>query len=142
MIAKDHERETDKKLDTLQKEKLVKDLSKTGALLQNAQIDNVQKDNKISEQKSSLDNKDIEILGKDKKSTEDKGKVHAAMEKSISMQAEMFKMLTHAGMDSKGVETMFQTFNASIFTELGDLYTPPEKKDQSADSNSPNKTNQ
>ena len=78
-------------------------------------IDIVKKDTKITDQNMALDNKDTAIQSKDKKITEVKGKVKAAMEKSFAMQAEMFKMLTHAGMDSKGVETMFQTFNTSVF---------------------------
>ena len=141
MIAKDHEKETDKKLDTLQKDKLVKDLSNSSALLHNAQIDIVKKDTKITDQNMALDNKDTAIQSKDKKITEDKGKVKAAMEKSFAMQAEMFKMLTHAGMDSKGGETMFQTFNTSVFAELGELYTPPVDKDKKENDNHLNKTN-
>ena len=129
-------------LDTMQKDKLVKDLGVANANLLNAQSDIAHKDTKLNNQKSELDNKDNIILGKDNKIAEDKGKIHAAMEKSISMQQEMFNLLTKAGVDPKGVETMFQTFNASIFSELGDLYTPPEKKEESADSNSSTKNNQ
>jgi hypothetical protein len=131
LVAKDHEKETDKKLATLQNDKLVKDIGIKSAEVTMANADIRNRDTKISQQAQVIMGKDTDIAQREQQIKDSKETVSAAILKSFSVQGDMVNYLKGQGMSEQDAVKMFQSYNSQLIQNLGELYIPPQEQDNS-----------